>query len=151
MRGTRVIVAAVAAVLAIAVSSMAATGESRQNAPAAVTVRRSLGGASAGYARIAAVVQSGGAVVRSKGIKAVSHPSTGIYCLAVKDPTIKVKQLVPQATPEWGHSSGYDLNAQYYAAGADCPSRNIEIMTFNEPSAGTWDFSDSVGFTMIAT
>ncbi len=148
MTRTRVIVAVVFALGAIAVSSMVATGAARRNAPSAST-HRALGGANVKYARIAAVVDQGGAVIRSKGISGVTHPDVGIYCVAVKDTSLKVRQFVPMVTVEWGNSSGDDLMANYYADGADCPAKNVEIQTFSEPTAGTWDVSDSVAFAVV--
>jgi hypothetical protein len=86
--------------------------------------------------------------VRAKGFKSVTSPSPGIYCLRLKDKTLKVGQLTPMVSTEWGNSGGYDLLVQVYRAASDCPARSIEVMTFNE-AGGSWEFYDNISFYVM--
>lgn len=50
------------------------------------------------YAQAAAVINSDGSVNRSKGIAAVTKPSTGNYCVELEDKDLDITKLVPSAT-----------------------------------------------------
>lgn len=56
--------------------------------------------ATAPYAQAAAVVNANGTVDRSKGIKAVTKPAVGRYCLELEDDSLDVSKLVPIATAQ---------------------------------------------------
>lgn len=103
------------------------------------------------HARAAAVVDAGGTFVGVKGFDRITHPQVGIYCLRLSDRTLNAARLAPMVTVEWGNSSGDDLLANWYRAGPECPNtgRYLEILTFDEAVAGTWGFSDDVGFAVV--
>jgi hypothetical protein len=105
-----------------------------------------LGGAGAKFARTAAIVAAGGAVQRSKGVTAVTHPSTGLYCV---DPSADydVTKIVPNIGVDWSTSLGDALLAQYRSSGVGCPAGNIAILTMDGED-GSFDLSDSVSFTV---
>jgi hypothetical protein len=107
-----------------------------------------VGGAQAPNARIAAFVSAGGAVVRSKGIKAVTHPSTGLYCVDPKDSTFKVNKAIPSVSVDWSTSSGDALMAQWRSSAIGCSSGWFAVLTFDGED-GTFDFSDAVSFTIV--
>jgi hypothetical protein len=106
------------------------------------------GGVTAPNARIAAVVQSGGAVVRSKGIAAVTHPSTGLYCIDPAPSTFDVGRAVPVLSVDWSTSLGDALMAQWRSTGVGCPSGWFAVLTFDGED-GSFDLSDGVSFTLL--
>ncbi|MBB2912677.1 hypothetical protein FHS43_003960 [Streptosporangium becharense] len=59
-----------------------------------------LGGASAPHIRAAAIVNSDGSVVRSKGVTGVRKIATGQYCVRL-DSDINARATVPVATSQW--------------------------------------------------
>ncbi len=107
-----------------------------------------IGGATAPNARIAAVVQSGGAVVRSKGIAAVTHPSTGVYCIDPAASTFAVGKAVPVLSVDWSTSLGDALMAHWRSAGVGCPSGWFAVLTFDGED-GSFDLSNGVSFTFV--
>ncbi|MEV7966905.1 hypothetical protein AB0O34_13110 [Sphaerisporangium sp. NPDC088356] len=57
--------------------------------------------ATAPYAQAAAVVNSDGSINRAKGIKAVTKPAVGQYCVELEDKDLDVTKLVPSATLQY--------------------------------------------------
>jgi hypothetical protein len=145
MRKVLVAVGLVGGLVASALAGSAIAGGSNDNPGIGV---QALGGVSAPNARIAAFVQAGGAVVRSKGIAAVTHPSTGLYCLDPKSDTIDVNRIVPSLSVDWSMSLGDALMAEWRSAGIGCPAGWIAVLTFDGED-GTFDLSDSVSFTIV--
>lgn len=99
------------------------------------------------YAQAAAFVDAGGAVVSSKGFSAITHPSTGQYCLELVG-SVQAK-TVPHVTVDWSRSLGNILFAYWRSAQAGCPGatpRTINVTTY-ATSSGT--LSDSVAFVVI--
>jgi hypothetical protein len=108
-----------------------------------------IGGAQARYARLVAVVDRDGSVLRSKGVKAVTNPDPGIYCIRPgKAARIKFGRYVPSVSVEWGNSAGNGLLAQWHASGAHCAARRIEVHTYNGDD-GSWDADGDVAFTVV--
>jgi hypothetical protein len=107
-----------------------------------------IGGAAAPNARIAAFVQAGGSVVRSKGIAAVTHPSTGLYCLDPSSSTFNVSKIVPSLSVDWSTSLGDALMAHYRSAGVGCPTGWIAVLTMDGED-GSFDPSNGVSFTIV--
>jgi Collagen triple helix repeat (20 copies) len=86
---------------------------------------------------------------RTLNFTAVSHQSTGVYCLtpaAEIDPS----SGTAIAAPEWGASLGNDLFAfaQMNTVPFVCPAGDYEVRTFRLPG-GTITPSDTVGFVLI--
>jgi hypothetical protein len=100
-----------------------------------------------GHARLVALISPFSGVVRAKGVKAVTHPNTGIYCIKPSG-TWNVAKAVPAVTVEWGYSSGNALLAYYETGVYDCPTGYIEVRTYNFGS-GTPVLEDSVAFTIV--
>jgi hypothetical protein len=87
-----------------------------------------VGGAQAPNSRIAAFVQAGGSVVRSKGIDGVSHPSTGVYCIDPTVATLNVNKAIPALSIDWSSSLGDALMAQWRSTGIGCPSGQFAVL-----------------------
>jgi hypothetical protein len=99
-------------------------------------------------ARIVAVIESDGTVLRAAGVSEVTHPSTGIFCIKPSKPKLDVTGLVPSVTPEWYHSSGYSLLAFFSTPNYACPTGYLEVQTYNFGS-GTAVLSDTVAFSIV--
>ena len=128
--------------------SAAAGGGSSNDGATDRASHRAIGGAQAPNARIAAFVQAGGAVVRSKGIDAVTHPSAGLYCVDPKSATFDVNKAVPTLSIDWSTSLGDALMAHWRSAGIGCPAGEFAVLTFDGED-GSFDLSDAVSFTFI--
>jgi hypothetical protein len=57
--------------------------------------------ATAPYAQAAAVVNADGSINRAKGIKAVTKPAVGQYCVELEDKDLDITKLVPSATLQY--------------------------------------------------
>lgn len=147
--GMRKMLIAAGIVAVVTVSTLAGVAiASGSNDPVDTGARRAVGGAGAPNARIAAFVQSGGAVVRSKGITGVSHPSTGVYCVDPKDAAFNVNKIVPTLSVDWSTSLGDALMAAWRSAGVGCPTGEIAVLTFDGED-GSFDLSNNVSFTIV--
>ena len=100
-----------------------------------------------GNARLVALIDQGGTIIRSAGVHKVTHPVTGVYCIKPKG-TWAVTKVVPAVSAEFGYSNGESLLAYYYSAALDCPDKNIEVRTYDF-SSGTSIASDHVAFTIV--
>ena len=100
-----IVMGALCLILVCASLAMAAHYEgSEEDFPTATTAALPVA-TTGGHARLVALIGPGGTVVRAYGVKAVTHPATGIYCIKPSG-TWKVAQVVPAVTVEWGYSSG---------------------------------------------
>ncbi|MGO8988275.1 MAG: hypothetical protein ACLQHW_05285 [bacterium] len=142
-----IVMGALCLILVCASLAMAANYEgSEEDFPTATTAALPVA-TTGGHARLVALIGPGGTVVRAYGVKAVTHPATGIYCIKPSG-TWKVAQVAPAVTVEWGYSSGSALLAYYFAEAEDCPAGNIEVLTYNFGS-GAPDAEDTVAFTIV--
>ncbi|MBQ0943000.1 hypothetical protein KAK07_06610 [Ideonella sp. 4Y16] len=91
-----------------------------------------------------------GGVIHSKGIAAVSTPSTGIHCIT---PSIAVDltKVTPQVTVDWNLSSGFALLAytKDTSAFTDCPAGDLEVTTYDFNAGGTPVLSNVVAFNFV--
>jgi hypothetical protein len=94
---------------------------------------------------VCAVIGQGGSIIRSKNVAAVSHPSTGVYCIKPTDTVVNVRRVVPSVTVDWGPSSGSDLLAFYTENTGACPNNRIEVLTYDLQQNRT----DRVAFTLV--
>jgi hypothetical protein len=125
-----------------------AGGGSTNDGPGASSAK-GIGGVQAPGARLAVVVDRDGSVLRSKGVKAVTNPDPGIYCInPSKGSKFKFRKYVPSVSVEWGNSSGDGLLAQWHAGASHCAPKRIEIHTYNGDD-GTWDPDGNVAFTVV--
>ncbi len=114
---------------------------------ATATKAAAVGGASAPNARLAAFVNQGGAVNRSKGVAAVTHPSPGLYCIRPSG-TLNVNKVVPSVSVDWSTSLGDALMAQWRSSGIGCSAGRIAVLTLDGED-GSFDLSDQVSFTIV--
>ena len=154
-----------AAVAAVAVGSAASAAEpakrspsakQRQDAPvsasrAAAATPYGIGGASAPGVRLAAVIDQGGGVVRSKGLARVTRPATGRYCIYPRtDSGINASNIVPVVSVDYSNSSVHESLVQYRSAGVHCSGNAIAVVTMADLNLdGVWGFSSTVGFTIV--
>lgn len=90
---------------------------------------------------------------RSKGFVGLTHPGTGVYCLAPEsgiDPT----NTVAIVSPEWGNSAGpNNLFVYANAAGKHCPAGTYEVRTYqyatSEDAKPDVKLSDNVSFVLL--
>jgi hypothetical protein len=151
MRRFRIVLPLVIVILLVAVGGYALGSMGSDNAGHASHAARrgTVPKADAQFARAAAFVNNEGpALIKAKGFKSVTSPSTGVYCLRLKDTSLKVSKLVPMVSTEWGNSGGNDLLVQVFRSAADCPDHNIEVMTFHT-DAGNWVFYDNLSFFVM--
>ena len=111
-------------------------------------------------------VAAGGDWICNQGFSAITHPDTGIYCLALAYPPPPSKQVTAQVSVDWGVSSGIALFAQYNSTngasvGSSCggsPQKIVEVRTykgdvgFADPGttySGGPALSDEVGFMIL--
>lgn len=109
---------------------------------------RAIGGAYAPYARLAAIVQAGGGVVRSKNVFAVSHPTNGEYCIRTSMAQSSINMSIPVLTVDWSNSFGNNSLAQLRSSNAGCPLGSFNVLTFQLVS-GSFVRSNNVGFTIV--
>ncbi|MEO3855345.1 hypothetical protein [Acrocarpospora sp. B8E8] len=50
------------------------------------------------YAQASAKVAADGTLVQSKGVKSLTKPAAGVYCVSFLNPSLKVDRLTPVAT-----------------------------------------------------
>ena len=134
--------------LTLGIGSLAGSafaGGSSNDGGSGVAVQ-AIGGAAAPNARIAAFVQAGGTVVRSKGVAAVTHPSAGVYCIDPATAGFAVNKAIPTLSVDWSTSLGDALMAHWRSAGIGCPSGWFSVLTFDGED-GSFDLSDGVSFT----
>lgn len=89
-------------------------------------------------------------IARSKGVTAVTHATTGAYC--IKAPGISRADVVPVASVEWSATPDPQGNAgaQVRANGADCPINDLEVRTERiNPATATAAAADDVAFTFM--
>jgi hypothetical protein len=105
--------------------------------------------ATAAYARLVGLISASATnfVVRGLGLKEVTHPSEGVWCIKRKS-TWGISKIVPSVTVEWGHSTGLALMAFYVDGVFSCPAGNIEVRTYDF-GTGTPVLSDNVAFTIV--
>ncbi len=85
----------------------------------------------------------------SKGVAALTNPSTGVYCIKPKRRTkIDVTRIVPALTAEWDGSTGNALMAYWIKSGAGCAAGRIAVATVNGTD-GTFGISNDVAFAII--
>jgi len=115
----------------------------------AAALRAVAGGADCKNARVCAVIgrdtPPAVTVVRSKNVAAVSHPSTGVYCIKPKAGVVSVSKVVPSVTVNWLFSANSDLLAFYADNTGDCPADRIEVLTYDLQQ----NRSDRVGFNIV--
>jgi hypothetical protein len=65
---------------------------------------------------------------RTKNFTGVTNPMAGVYCLTPVA-GINPDSRTAIVSPEWGNSGGAELEAFFYADGADCAAGEFEVIT----------------------
>ncbi|MFI6512381.1 hypothetical protein ACIBCT_32655 [Streptosporangium sp. NPDC050855] len=95
MFGRSRIIAFVCAGAAIGLATGAAwTGGASANTPVPAK-------AATPYAQAAAVINADGSINRAKGVRAVTKPAVGQYCVELEDKDLDITKLVPSATLQY--------------------------------------------------
>jgi len=78
-----------------------------------------------------------GGIIRSKGVAAVTNPSTGIICVT-PSVALNLAGVFPQVTIDWNLSSGFSLLAYTKDTNAfsDCPAGDLEVTTYTFDATG---------------
>jgi hypothetical protein len=92
----------------------------------------------------------GGETQRSVGVKSVSHPSTGVFCITPST-SLDFTHIFPLVTVDFTRSHGEGLLVffrQFVSGQTECSSKEIEIVTV---AFGTKTFapSDDVAFILV--
>ncbi|MCT8974877.1 hypothetical protein [Microbaculum marinisediminis] len=100
------------------------------------------------FAKIAVFYDLGNDIIRSIGVKMVTNPQTGVYCIR-PEKRINTQKRIGVAAVEWGQSSGNDLLAFWSAGGNSCPNpkRWFEVRTYDQNGSGDWVLSDDIAWT----
>jgi hypothetical protein len=105
------------------------------------------------YAQAIGQFGQSGVPVRTKNITAITHPTTGVYCITVG--AVATFNSAPIVTVEWGGSLGVALFAQWDASKITCsgtPVNVYEVRTYKADTGGvgsslqTPALSNSVAF-----
>lgn len=89
--------------------------------------------------------------VRSKGVKSVSNPSTGVICIT-PSVSLNISKIYPLVSIEWGESSGNALMAFWRDTSIDnfdCGAGLLEVQTFDFNGGGSPVASQSVAFDLV--
>lgn len=88
--------------------------------------------------------------VRSKGVKSVSNPFTGVICVT-PSVSLNISKIYPLVSIEWGNSSGNALLAFWRdtSQSSDCSAGELEVQTFDFNAGGTPVASQSVAFDLV--
>ncbi len=135
-------------------------GDDRQRDTSAsqeVATPMALGGAIAPNARLVALVDAGGAPVRTKAVASISRIDTGVYCIRpAAAANIDVTRIVPSVSVEYFYSnpsliSGFnEMTVQWASRSSGCPSGAIGVYTFADRNLdGHYSFSNEVAFSLV--
>lgn len=103
-----------------------------------------------GDARIMALIQPGGGLIRAKGVASVTTPQTGIYCLRPSSTTIDLGTVVPVASVDYSVTSLTDAIVQIRSNRTVCTGRVLEFVTLDRRAGGTnYRFSNAVQFSVV--
>jgi hypothetical protein len=166
----RVCLAAAAAAAALVTSMTPATAQTArqalspdENQPRDEGAQRAgvapmaLGGAVAPNARLVALVDAGGAPVRTKAVAGISRIDVGTYCIRpIAQANIDVTRIVPSVSVEYFFSNpnlvnGFnEMTVQWASRGSGCPAGAIGVYTFADRNLdGHYSFSNEVAFSLV--
>jgi hypothetical protein len=102
-------------------------------------------------ARMAALIQAGGTLIKQKNVEAVSHPATGIYCIKPTAASGVVPgNSVALLTVEFFYSHFNEVQAQWAQRGSPCPTDRFAVYTIADRNLDArYTFSNEVGFLIV--
>jgi hypothetical protein len=92
-----------------------------------------------GTARANGRVAGDGSLTRSKNVTGITHPFTGVYCIALVA-GIDVNQTGVIATPDTAADAGGDgiFSVNWYSPGISCPAGHLQMVTYvHDAQVGT--------------
>ncbi len=106
--------------------------------------------AEASGARLAALVDAGGKIVRQKGVRSVKRVDKGSYCIRPSASSgVSIRKAVVAVSPEYFHSGLTEIQVQWASKGA-CSTKQIGVYTNADPEGdGTYAPSNEVAFSII--
>jgi hypothetical protein len=123
-----------------AIVSLAASGASAGNTEA-------VNNAIAKNATIAVYYHFNQGIVRSKGVRKVTHPNTGVYCVKPKKKINTQKHI---ASVNVAHFLTGRVVAHWYEPGTSCPNpkRWFEVRTYGD-DGDNWTSANAVSWSLI--
>jgi len=124
------------------------------SARAGAEAARAIGGAQAPKARLAALIDAGGAPVRTKGVQSVVRIDRGVYCIRPTAGTnITPRKAIIIVSVDYFYSSAAAKD-RVLVQTADkqngCGTGRIGIYTLADPdNDGDYSFSNLVGFSVV--
>jgi hypothetical protein len=159
---------ALVSALAVSLLALAASAASAQNSTAAEQDKErprhqgkgvlsagveteAFGGLSAPNARLAGLIDAGGAPIRTKAITSITRIDVGVYCIRPASSTgINVNTAVVTLTPEYFYSLLNEVKVQWASTQSGCPAGQIGVYTLADSNRdGIYTFSNNVGFSIV--
>jgi hypothetical protein len=102
-------------------------------------------------ARLAALIKSGGGIVRNKGVQSVTRIAKGVYCIRPQSSTgINPANAIVTVAVEYYYSRLNEVQVQWAVQGSGCGSNRIAVYTLSDLNAnGIYSFSNDVGFSIV--
>jgi len=101
------------------------------------------------YAQAIAHVNQSGVIISAQGVKSVTNPSLGQYCIELKVGI--VAKTAPTVSVDWSFSGGNGLLAYWRSSNTGCPGatrRTINIATYTFSGGSAPVLSNSVSFVV---
>jgi hypothetical protein len=142
--------AAAALVLSASAASAAEDDRARASDQSTRAAARAVA-AEAPNARLAVLVQSGGRIIRHKGVHSVTRNRTGEYCIRPSPGTgIEPSTAIVIASVEYFYSELDEVEVQWVSRGHECGGSRIAVYTLADTNGdGIYSFSNLVGFSLI--
>jgi hypothetical protein len=149
-------IAPVAAALVFAAFAASAAQSAENEHPrdrtqtGAAAQAKALGGVVAPGARLAALVDAGGAPVRTKGVQSIERIDVGVYCIRPRaDSNINVNNSIVIVSPEFFYSDVDEVIVQWAASGSGCGAGRFGVYTLSDGNHdGAYSFTNAVGFSV---
>ena len=135
-------------VLAFLLSAVVAARDPQR--PRAGEAKATASAAQASGARLVALVDAGGKIVRQKGVRSVKRVDKGSYCIRPSASSgVSIRKAVVAVSPEYFHSGLTEIQVQWASKGA-CSTKQIGVYTNADPEGdGTYAPSNEVAFSII--
>lgn len=142
-----------AALLALAASTASAQDRPRDSGQpdrGGTPAPMAIGGAAAPNSRLAALIDAGGAPIRTRGVQSVQRIATGVYCIRPAATTnINVNNSIVIVSVDYFYSNLNEVEVQWASSASGCGADRFGVYTLADPNAnGIYTFSNSVGFAV---
>ena len=101
-------------------------------------------------ARLAALVDSGGRLVRGKNVAGVSNPEPGVYCIRPAN-QFNLNTMIAVVSVEYFYSEFSEALVNWRSdQGFRCPNGRIEVYTLGDPNEdGDYVLTNGIAFTIL--